>query len=219
MNAGLLDTSAERTSAVKLPDLGFSLTGRVRGRVMRSSHDTPRSPARAGARLVRPLTGILVVAISTLTMLSVSALPASASPPNDSLCAAVPSNGNCDGAPIQKYDTCWNYSYQVAYFDYFDQGWDIRTELRYSTICESNFAYTELIKVGNTVGYHLSNKIRRASGPDGGYLMYHAAWYTWFYFTPPGTDFLSPLVYAPDNAAEACLSNDTSDQIACTDYY
>jgi hypothetical protein len=188
---------------------------------MRSSH-APRSSARAGARLVRPFTGILAVAISALTMLSVSALPASASPPNDFQCSIQPNNANCDGAPIVKGDTCWYYSYVVAQFDYIDpnDGWHFRTQLRYSPPCESNFAYTELIGYGNTPGYTVSNKVRRASGPDGGYLMYHAAWYTFLNnITPLGTDFLSPLVYAPNNLAEACLSNLTSDQIWCTGYH
>lgn len=65
--------------------------------------------------------------------------------------------------------------------------------------------------------YEVSNKVRRNSGPDGGYVMQHAGWATMWSWSG-GVEVLSPLVYSPNNAAAACVSTRANDQAACTSY-
>jgi hypothetical protein len=138
-------------------------------------------------------------------------------------CYNAPSNSTCNGAPVDvnpldndpcfadSYSLTYQYGYPGASFKYSDQGWTFETWLDYSPACQSNFTYTEVIQVG-PLPYHVSNKVRRAAGPDGGYLMEHADWY----FPALWQSFASPLVYSPDNTAQSCLSTNTNDQVQCT---
>jgi hypothetical protein len=132
-------------------------------------------------------------------------------------CISNPSNANCNGVWISEAGPCWATSSIVAPNNggkvfWGTNGYSFETDLRYSTACKSNFSITILLGTG--IGtYSYSGKVRRLAGPDGGYLMEHGGWITY----PIGSgDVLSPLVYAPDNKAQACGSNNDSDQVACT---
>jgi hypothetical protein len=135
-------------------------------------------------------------------------------------CVNNPSNDNCDGVWIDMSGPCYAGSKIVAptsggeYF-YSDQGWLFETDLRYSWVCQSNFSVTTVLQAG-WGEYTYSGKVRRYAGPDGPYLMEHGGW---AYGGPPAQGnpvVISPLVYAPDNLAQACFSNNTSDQVGCT---
>lgn len=162
---------------------------------------------------------LVPLALAAAALTSVAALAAPANAASSQNCANSPSNGNCDNVPVSKGDSCWNSAYAVAptsggTFYYNDGSWQFKTELMYSTICKSNFTYTVVTATGSGI-YNVSNKVRRNSGPDGGYLMYHGPWITMYPWSG-GSEVISPMVYSPDNTAAACLSNNTSDQIACS---
>jgi hypothetical protein len=172
------------------------------------------------AEIVRRALLPAALAAATLTSVTVLATPASAASSQN--CANSPSNGNCDNVPVSKGDPCWNSAYAVApnsggTFYYNDNGWQFKTSLMYSTICKSNFTYT-VVTATNFGVYNVSNKIRRGSGPDGGYLMYHGPWITMYQWSG-GSEVISPMVYSPNNAAESCLSNNSNDQVACSPYF
>ncbi|WP_194905397.1 hypothetical protein [Catenulispora rubra] len=172
------------------------------------------------AKSIRKTVAPIALAAAALT--SVAVLAPTASAASSQNCANSPSNGNCDNVPVSKGDPCWNSAYPVAptkggTFYYNDNGWQFKTELMYSTTCKSNFTYTVVTQTGGGV-YNVSNKIRRGSGPDGGYLMYHGPWilmYPW----SGGSEVISPMVYSPDNPAASCLSNNSNDQVACSPYF
>jgi hypothetical protein len=137
---------------------------------------------------------------------------------SESNCAANSSNNNCNGVWISQTGPCWTSSYVVkpnnggvTYWG--SNGYQFETDLRYSTTCHSNFSVTTMVQWGIGL-YHYSGKVRRYAGKDGGYLMEHGGWLT------AGLDtnvaILSPLVYSPDNVAQACGSNNDSDQVSCT---
>ena len=141
--------------------------------------------------------------------------------PSEQSCFDSPSNSNCDGAPVAEFGTCWTGSYVVhpdtgGEFFYFDD-YLFETDLRYSPGCKSNFAVTTVTATG-IEPYDFSNKIRRAAGADGPYLMEHGGWYkAWPWST--GAIVISPLVYSPDDTAQACFSNDSNDQVGCTSWF
>lgn len=166
----------------------------------------------------RIVASLALVAAVSLTTLVTSTQPAAAA--GITSCYNSPNNYNCDGAAIQRYDVCWNGSYTVAGFTYNDSGWTFQTTDRYSPQCQSNFAVTEVIGTSSpSLLYDVSNKIRRtANGIDGGYLMEHAAWTQMHSWDSTHPLVISPLVFAPHDQTEACISTDSNDQAACTGY-
>jgi hypothetical protein len=149
--------------------------------------------------------------------------PAIAASASEGNCANDPSNGNCDGAWISEGGPCWDTSYIVQpdnggeYF-YSQNGYSFETDLRYSTSCDSNFSVTTVTATPAFGVYDFSGKVRRAAGPDGPYLMEHGGWYLAYPWSG-GAVVISPLVYAPDNAAQACFSNQSNDQVGCTSWF
>jgi hypothetical protein len=134
-------------------------------------------------------------------------------------CISGPSNGNCNGVWIDEGGACFASSYIVQpnnggkYF-YSQNGYTFETDLRYSTACKSNFSVTTLTQPGTGV-YQFSGKVRRAAGPDGPYLMEHGGTYTAYPWSG-GAVVISPLVYSPNNQAQACFANNSNDQVGCT---
>lgn len=162
---------------------------------------------------------------------------AMASGPSETACAAAPSNAACDGANLaDAFDgICWvdsgtshdSYVVNERYGDPVDwnfpapnSSWKVVTQLYYSPNCKTNWAVTYLnggedCSASNPPVW--STKVRRVAGPDGGYEMWHAAWNTGCDPGPYGSGVaISPMVYAPDNAAQACTSLSSDDQIKCT---
>lgn len=140
---------------------------------------------------------------------------------NAQTCARRPSAANCDGVQVTLGDACESSAYPVnvpgsavTFAD--NDGYTFWTVVMYSPQCKSNYAYTFTSVVPLwPLWYDFSNKIRREPGPDGPYLMEHAPWYKVIAGTG-GMGIYSPLVYSPHNKAQACFSNDSNDQIACT---
>jgi hypothetical protein len=138
-------------------------------------------------------------------------------------CASRPSAANCDGVQVTQGDACDNGAYpvnvpgsQVTFAD--NDGYTFWTVVMYSPQCKSSYAYTFTSVVHWwPPWYGFSNKIRRGPGADGPYLMEHAPWYKVIAGTG-GYGIFSPLVYSPHNKAQACFSNDSNDQIACTSW-
>jgi hypothetical protein len=137
-------------------------------------------------------------------------------------CANNPSNSNCNGAWITESGACWDSSYIVQptgggeYF-FSQNGYTFETDLRYSTGCKSNFSVTTVTATGSG-WYDFSGKVRRAAGADGPYLMEHGGWYRAYPWSG-GAVVISPLVYSPDNADQACFSNSGNDQVGCTGWF
>lgn len=168
-----------------------------------------------------------VLALSTITGTAAAAQAAPhsvrAAAADVNTCYNHPSDANCSGAPVDtnplngdpcfadSYSLTYEYGYAGANFTYSDQGWTFETWLDYSPACKSNFTYTKVTGFG-PLPYQVANKVRRSAGPDGGYLMEHSDWR----FPAWKQSFASPLVYSPDNTAQACLSTMSSDQIQCT---
>lgn len=160
--------------------------------------------------------GVLIAgaAAISLGLIAVNAAPARAA--DEDFCIASPSNGNCNGLWIQEGDACWLGSKVLQSTNYGNQGWIFETDLRWSGPCQSNFSVTRVIQAG-PLPYEYSGKVRRGSGPDGPYLMEHGGWWLAGPFGAGGTpDVLSPLVYAPNNLAQACFSTRANDQATCT---
>jgi hypothetical protein len=167
---------------------------------------------------------------SALTIMAAAGLGASAGPAMaaepDSACASSASNANCDGVTVtlNSDDVCWNDARPVhvpgnGQVSYDANGYKFTTYLMYSPTCKSNFALTTGINdsAANTMTF--SNKVRRhAGGPDGPYLMEHAGWHTAFPSSGDVYSSISPMVYSPDNTAQACISTPADDQAACTAY-
>lgn len=182
-----------------------------------------RAPATRRRRLV-PLLACFALVLGAVQF-GTAAQPAFAAASSQA-CYDNPSAANCDGATIDvgvfSNDLCFNDSYSLTYkygytganftwSDPIDIGWTFETWLDYSPICKSNFTYTEVTHIGAGV-YQVRNKIRRAPGPDGGYLMEEGP----FQYVVLGEVIGSPMVYSPDNAAQSCLSTTSNDQVACT---
>jgi hypothetical protein len=136
---------------------------------------------------------------------------------SESNCANSPSNGTCNGVHISTNGPCAVSSYVISSIITSDLGFTFKTSLAYSPTCKSNFAQTEVIFTG-PLGYEFSTKVRRSSGPDGPYLMEHADWEVAF-ASSFGLAIWSPLVYSPDNTAQACFSNRSNDQVKCTAWF
>jgi hypothetical protein len=152
--------------------------------------------------------GLAALIIAMVALVGLSAAPAQAASLNE--CMRSPGNTTCNGYQLTKNDYCWQDSYVVTRTPYTDGGWQFDVQLRYSRACQSNFAYVE--KISGWGWYEYSSKVRRASGPDGGYAMVHAGW------TNGGDWSLSPIVYSPNNQAQACISTRANDQAMCTVY-
>ena len=141
---------------------------------------------------------------------------------SENSCINNSSNANCNGVWINESGACFASSYIVGpssggeYF-YSENGYTFETDLRYSTACHSNFSVTTLTQPGTGV-YQFSGKVRRAAGYDGGYLMEHGGTYTAYPWSG-GAVVISPLVYSPDNSAQACFSNNSNDQVGCTNWF
>ena len=169
----------------------------------------------------RVIVRLVMVSLLSVAMMAIGLVvvtgPASAASITD--CNNHPGNTNCNGAQVVMNDACWNSSYVVGptvggEFTFADGPWQFRTELRYSTTCQSNFAATQVTTTG-CCPYEVSNKIRRLDGPNGAYLMEHGPWIT-MYLWSGGSWVLSPLVWSPTNKAQACVSTRNNDQAQCS---
>lgn len=189
------------------------------------------SPAIASGsrRTFRLAVLVTLLAAALLVVAAATAVPARATGPSETACHTSPSNGNCNGATFS--DTfdgiCWtsdSYAVNERYGNtlywtfpspYTD--WTAYTQLWYSPECKVNWAVTFLYYENCAENPVWSTKVRRYSGPDGGYIMLHAQWLTG---CNPGTYgagvAVSPMVYAPDNLAQACASFTSNDQYVCT---
>lgn len=169
------------------------------------------------ARVMRAAATAGVVAVLALLGITFPSA-ANAATASETTCAAVPGNDNCDGVWINETGTCWDSSYVVASFPYADGSWQFETDLRYSTVCETNFSVTTLTATAVVGYYEFSGKVRREAGPDGAYVMEHGGSYRAYPWSG-GAAVISPMVYSPDNLAQACFSNDSNDQVKCTGEY
>lgn len=175
-------------------------------------------------RLSKLALAALLAVATALVGVSVTAEPASAA--SYTSCVQSPSDANCTGVQIGKGDLCWTGSYivpasgAIIYPNVY--GYHFETDLMYSPSCESNFSYTHLTSGSGiccSSSVPVSTKVRRYSGTDGPYVMEHGGWITVPYLAKagdPGTYVLSPLVYSPHNAAQACISTQSNDQLDCT---
>jgi Protein of unknown function (DUF2690) len=167
---------------------------------------------------------LTAAAAAAALMVTAPAAEASSTP-----CVDAPDNTNCNGvSPFQEDSAgylCANRSAYAVPYGSPDDAWyvdnhlvEYEIQLWYSPTCGTNWA--EVIATGNgTSGsVSFSAKVRRYAGADGGYLMEHAATYTRNNITYQ--QIYSPMVYSPDNLAQACLSlppfTGTPDQISCT---
>jgi hypothetical protein len=174
-----------------------------------------------GAVMRRHLKSLVLAGIVAITMVTGIAMSGgTAHAATIGACASGASNDNCNGAQVHVGDACWDSARVVPVAGttvyYPDSGYSFKTELWYSKLCKSNFAVTTVITTG-LLPYQVSDKIRRGPGPDGPYLMLHADWiqmYPW----STGAMVISPLVYSPDNPAQACVSTRSDDQALCTVY-
>jgi hypothetical protein len=165
------------------------------------------------------------VATAAIVPPAVLSAPASAA---TAACVDHASNDNCNGQSPEQSDgirTCMDDGYVVPYGNgdfvtYDTNGWEFIVTLWYSPRCQSNWAQVSADGLSASSGISYSAKVRRYAGPDGAYLMEHmpgsvsASPFSW------GPDIVSPMVYAPDNPAQACLSlppfTGAPDQAACT---
>ena len=162
-------------------------------------------------RMLRTLTlAPLLTAVVGMLALVALARPASAASLND--CMNAPGNGTCNGYQLTKNDYCWRDSYNVTSVSYDDGDWHFIVYLRYSKACKSNFAYVDQIGRPIVGVYNFAAKVRRGAGADGPYVMQHGP------FSQTLSDAISPLVYSPNNPAQACISTNSNDQAKCTSY-
>lgn len=151
--------------------------------------------------------------------------PVAAHAASESACKASPSNANCTGAVLHYQDgICWDSNAYVVNNDYSNTwtdpvtGWSYTTVLFYSPDCKTNWADTIVAYADpNNTGY-FATKVRRYAGTDGGYVMEHSA----FVSAAPGTygaRAVSPMVYSPNNPAQACGSTTGDDNMSCGPQY
>lgn len=159
-------------------------------------------------------------------------MPEAAARPTATTCATSPSNSTCNGASIVQTDgwRCTANSWSVPKGNpdirrYNVNGWQFSVELKYSETCKSNWAVvTANPTPGHSSWESVGNKVRRAAGQDGGYVMEHYNNCQCGTVVSTGDEIIqSPLVYSPHNLAQACLSlspySGTPDQIVCTNYW
>jgi hypothetical protein len=161
------------------------------------------------------LIGVLALALD-LVALPLGSITASAW--TDSNCYASPSNYTCNNVPVF---LCSQDAYIVNEQVIIDKipGTNIYvgTQLMYSPHCRSNFAMSFVDSWDPyATSENFGNKIRRASGPDGGYLMYASNWVSETEMTGMNNTLYSPLVYSPDNSAQACFRIPVNDNFHCT---
>lgn len=133
---------------------------------------------------------------------------------------------NCNGAPVSVGDgVCWDSSaYPVpkgqvtgpAYDPRFMAGdWEYGVNVWYSPTCQTNWAVARVTGGNQTqCGVSVATKIRREDGPDGPYQIWHSAWTTTCAYN--ASIIVSPMVWSPDNLAQACGSLASDDQKVCT---
>lgn len=164
------------------------------------------------------------IAFAALVLLAVT-VPGTANASSEGSCRASHTNNNCDGAPVSVSDgVCWDSNaYPVpektlGYADvaYFWAGdWKYGTEVWYSPDCQTNWAVAYVAGGNQTqCGISVSTKVRRYAGADGGYLMYQAYWGSTCSMN--SSIIVSPMVWAPDNPAQACGRLSSNDQVVCT---
>jgi hypothetical protein len=172
----------------------------------------------------RLLSTIALAAVASGAAVAISAPPASAAASISACLAAVKSgapipvaDAACTGAQIARHDGCWDPSVLLpgATFDTADLGFHFRTTLRWSSQCRSNFAVTEIIGIDTLHSpiYDFATKVRRYDGPDGPYVMQQSPWRSG---GNVGDLAISPLVYSPDNPAQACFVTRANAQVNCT---
>jgi hypothetical protein len=184
---------------------------------------------------IRP--GLAVVAAgvlcASLACAGLAAAPArAASTPSTPLCMSKPNDADCDGVSSFQADgqgtTCRDSAYPVPGNDpdtvYYTQLNELETysvTLWYSTKCGTNWAEVDALGNGDS-GVAFAAKVRRAGNANAGYLMEHGGPDVLLLAGETGTAY-SPMVYAPHNEAQACLSlppfSGSPDQIACTNYH
>jgi Protein of unknown function (DUF2690) len=139
-------------------------------------------------------------------------------------CYDAPSNATCNGVSPNQGDPegrdCWLDAYRVGTgLVGFDQREDYDgtsdtqyyVELWYSPTCGTNWSEVD---ASTYLGATFSTKVRRYAGPNGGYLLEHAQ--TFDFLPRENGRIYSPMVYAPANKAQACLSLPNNDQVVCT---
>src|SRR5690348_9517333 len=179
-------------------------------------------------RLLSRLVGVALVS-ALLSTFGVVAFVQPAAAASIQACASFPSDANCTGAIVTTDDVCWrkdatHYSYPLDYFLFDQFGYHFETDLYWSPTCLSNFAVTTFLYVDGILPpptYTFSNKVRRYVSPNTGlpYVMLAAPWTTVSAFNRDdiGITIFSPLVFSPNNPAQACLRIQSDDQVRCTD--
>lgn len=170
---------------------------------------------------------LLVTVVSAVG--AVAATPGAAHAASEGSCRTshtYTTQGNCNGATVSVNDqVCWDSSaYPVPkgnvvgsrYDPRFMAGdWQYGVNVWYSPTCQTNWAVARVTGGNQTqCGVSVSTKIRRLDGSDGGYQMWHAGWTATCAY---GAGIIvSPMVWSPDNQAQACGSLTSDDQVACT---
>lgn len=175
-------------------------------------------------RMIRHLT-LLVAAVLAVMPALWAAPQASAT----TACYSSPNNTDCNGvSPHQTVSgsSCWDDAYLVplnnpAVADYTDPktGWEYVTALAYSPHCHTNWAEVTAWSHYNSTAFasaQVSAKVRRYDGSDGGYLMEHMSGWVTLSLSQYEVLIISPMVYSPDNPAQACVSLPNDDQASCT---
>ncbi len=172
-------------------------------------------------------------ALAAPAMAATFLLPAVPAAASSTPCVDAPGNSNCNGASPEQADAagkiCWDsnaYPVPKGHPDrrsYTDPqtGFSYVISLWYSPTCGTNWARVDASGSGAfAIHATFSAKVRRyPGGGDGGYLIERQ--------DPPPTlsqgqslSVVSPMVYSPDNLAQACLRlppfTGTPDQISCT---
>jgi hypothetical protein len=174
-----------------------------------------------------PIKKLLVISLAALGMpLGLMIVPnaAPAALAATAACTDAPSNANCNGVSpgqLGSYEAaCTNDAERVASGYYVDPNREVNysIHLYYSPHCHTNWARVDAfvnLPAGRNTLFPI--EIRRYAGRDGGYLMYHAGAVSTYMY---GWWVDSPMVYAPSNKAQACLSlppfTGNDDQIYCT---
>lgn len=166
---------------------------------------------------------LAATATAATVMATAPAAQASVTP-----CVDDPGNTYCNGVMPTQTDSSGNscfetqWAYVVDYLWYDDSNFvEYEVELWYSTKCQTNWTVIFADGYPALGTSQFSGKVRRYAGADGPYLMEHAAVAS----VSPGTTktIASPMVWAPDNPAQSCLSlppfTGSPDQIACTGEY
>jgi hypothetical protein len=183
---------------------------------------------RPGRRTSGAAAGLALAALAwglTPTAPAVAAAPAAIQP-----CETAASDANCTGQSPGQHQAsshCWRDAYPLPKGDDFEiaqydaGGTEYEVELWWSPACQSNWAVaTGELRSGNILRT-FSTKVRRfPSDLDHlGYVMEHGPT-----VRVPATGFVevvSPMVYAPTNDTQACVSlppfTGDADQAVCTD--